>query len=133
QVLEAQDRREAFTNFVFLYPGEDGGEDRWCRISGAPIFDADGQFEGYKGAGADITELVHARARAEEANRAKTDFLANMSHEIRTPLNGVLGMAEVLERALSTPEHLQMVRIIRSSGESLLSILNDILDMSKIE
>nr|WP_245243131.1 histidine kinase N-terminal 7TM domain-containing protein [Pararhodobacter sp. SW119] len=89
---------------------------------------------------ADMTEqletarsLKAARDRAEAANRTKSQFLANMSHEIRTPLNGVLGMAEVLEDALDEPGTRAMARTIRDSGATLLSILNDILDMSKIE
>lgn len=79
------------------------------------------------------TRLEQARAQAEEASRSKSMFLANMSHEIRTPLNGVLGMAEVLEGTLVEERQRRMIGTIRSSGETLLSILNDILDMSKIE
>jgi len=88
----------------------------------------------------DITEelaatarLEEARARAEEMSKAKSIFLANMSHEIRTPLNGVLGMAEVLDSIVTAPEQKQMVATIRRSGETLLTVLNSILDMSKIE
>ena len=79
------------------------------------------------------TRLENARAQAEEASRSKSMFLANMSHEIRTPLNGVLGMAEVLEGSLTEDRQKRMIHTIRTSGETLLSILNDILDMSKIE
>ena len=78
-------------------------------------------------------ELREAAEKAEVANRSKSLFLANMSHEIRTPLNGVLGMAQMLESELSDPRHLGMLATIRSSGESLLGVLNDVLDMSKIE
>lgn len=78
-------------------------------------------------------ELRVAAQQAEAANRAKSHFLANMSHEIRTPLNGVLGMAQILERELSEPAHKHMLGIIRDSGQTLLSVLNDLLDMSKIE
>ena len=88
----------------------------------------------------DITEelaatsrLEQARAQAEGASKSKSMFLANMSHEIRTPLNGVLGMAEVLEGTLVEDRQRRMISTIRTSGETLLSILNDILDMSKIE
>ncbi len=88
----------------------------------------------------DITEqllaterIEDALMRAEEMSRAKSTFLANMSHEIRTPLNGVLGMAEVLESVLTDPNHKQMVNTIRKSGDTLLTVLNGILDMSKIE
>lgn len=88
----------------------------------------------------DITEQVAAEnelrdvaERAEAANRSKSLFLANMSHEIRTPLNGVLGMAQILEDELSSPRHLDMLATIRASGETLLGVLNDVLDMSKIE
>ncbi|RQW80115.1 MAG: PAS domain S-box protein, partial [Methylococcus sp.] len=78
-------------------------------------------------------ELEQARDAAEAANIAKTQFLAHMSHEVRTPMNGVLGMAQLLEREPLTPEQRDMVQHIRASGKSLLSILNDILDLSKIE
>ncbi|TVQ54304.1 MAG: PAS domain S-box protein [Rhodobacteraceae bacterium] len=77
--------------------------------------------------------LVAAREQAEEANRLKSLFLANMSHEIRTPMNGVLGMAAVLDAALTDPEHKRMLRVIRESGALLLGVINDILDLSKIE
>jgi signal transduction histidine kinase/CheY-like chemotaxis protein len=77
--------------------------------------------------------LQAERLRAEEASRLKSQFLANMSHEIRTPLNGVLGMAQVLHRQIPEPAQREMVETIQHSGETLLSILNDILDLSKIE
>ncbi|MCC7320544.1 MAG: PAS domain S-box protein [Rubellimicrobium sp.] len=77
--------------------------------------------------------LEQALASAEEMNRAKSVFLANMSHEIRTPLNGVLGLAEVLDMQLVDPAHKRMVASIRQSGATLLTVLNSILDMSKIE
>ena len=81
-----------------------------------------------------VTErLQEALANAEAASRSKSIFLANMSHEIRTPLNGVLGLAEVLSLQIRDPEQSRMIATIRRSGETLLSVLNTILDMSKIE
>jgi signal transduction histidine kinase/CheY-like chemotaxis protein len=77
--------------------------------------------------------LVKARDRAEEANMAKSQFLANMSHEIRTPLNGVLGMVQVMERSGLDGPNAERLEIIRHSGETLLTVLNGILDLSKIE
>ena len=76
----------------------------------------------------------HARRAAERANRAKSEFLANMSHEIRTPLNGIAGMVEVMARAsdLSLDQR-EMVHVIQKSSESLIRIVTDILDLSKIE
>ncbi len=79
------------------------------------------------------TALDAARKAAEAANRAKSAFLANMSHEIRTPMNGVVGMAELLCDTALTDEQRLFAETIRSSGEALLVIINDILDYSKIE
>ena len=132
-VLSAQREHRPFRNFVYRAPYAPDGVERWFRISGQPVFDHNAVFLGYRGVGSDVTELYLAKARAEEASRTKSMFLANMSHEIRTPMNGVLGMAEVLESTLTDPEHKRMIGTIRKSGESLLNILNDILDMSKIE
>jgi PAS domain S-box-containing protein len=78
-------------------------------------------------------ELVKAKEAAETANRAKSDFLANMSHEIRTPLNGVLGMAQAMAGDELSAVQRERLDVIRQSGESLLSILNDVLDLSKVE
>lgn len=78
-------------------------------------------------------QLEEALHKANDVSRAKSTFLANMSHEIRTPLNGVLGMAEILENTLNDPPKKRLAGIIRQSGETLLSVLNAILDMSKIE
>jgi signal transduction histidine kinase/ActR/RegA family two-component response regulator len=80
-----------------------------------------------------MSALVIARDQADAANVQKSQFLANMSHEIRTPLNGVLAMAQIMARGELGPGQKGRLDVIRSSGEALLTILNDILDVSKIE
>ncbi|MCL5776992.1 ATP-binding protein [Limibaculum sp. FT325] len=109
--------------------------DRWYRVVESPT--AEGGRVGFR---VDITalkrqqrELEAARLRAEAANAAKSAFLASMSHEIRTPMNGVIGMAAALEALVPEPRARKMLAAIAESGDMLTSILDDVLDVSKIE
>lgn len=113
-------------------------------VSGKPVFDDTSHFVGYRGVGRNITELViaeealqHERDRAEEANRAKSQFLAHMSHELRTPLNAILGFSDIIREQLFGPigvdSYIEYANDIHDSGEHLLSLINDLLDIAKIE
>ncbi|WP_374763591.1 ATP-binding protein [Yunchengibacter salinarum] len=117
------------------------GSYRWIMSRGvAVVRNADGDPVRIVGTHTDVTDrksleqaLSDARRAAENANHAKSAFLANMSHEIRTPLNGILGMADLLDEMSLSEEARDNVAVIRRSGRALLDVINDILDLSRLE
>lgn len=119
------------------------GEIYWERSSISPVRDESGAITNFVAVKEDITQLMkyeeelkQAKEGAENANRAKSDFLAGMSHELRTPLNAIIGFSEVLKEQFFGPlveKQEEYVNDILESGKHLLSIINDILDLSKVE
>ena len=112
----------------------------WVRVRAIAQRDGDARAVRFVGSIADVTdrkiaevELTEANVRVTEAARAKESFLATMSHEIRTPLNGVLGMASLLSETTLNDEQHDYIRLIRASGDTLLRLIDDVLDFSKIE
>ncbi|MCL6415031.1 ATP-binding protein [Aestuariirhabdus sp. Z084] len=117
------------------------GQLRFIEVYAVPVSNPQRQIIGLEAIARDITRakqteqaVIRARDEAESANHAKSQFLANMSHELRTPLNGVLGYAQILQRERGfTSSQGESLRSIEECGQHLLSLINDILDLSKIE
>jgi PAS domain S-box-containing protein len=132
---------------------DSNGLRRWLSTSKIPVKNEKGETIGIFGIGRDITdrklaqvllddkeksidfenELRLAKEAAENANKAKSEFLANMSHEIRTPMNAILGFAELLSLKINDEQQRSYLDSIKSSGKTLLTLINDVLDLSKID
>ena len=133
-------------SYKFTYRVSKNAEVRWLAASAVPqqlgsgevywngvVIDVTSAKEAERKLNAYAEQLAAAVEKAEAATKAKSEFLATMSHEIRTPMNGVIGMTGLLIETQLSPEQRDYAETIRSSGEALLTIINDILEFSKIE
>lgn len=144
-ILRHEDMQEEFYNSLFtkiskknIWSGEIRNIDKnkhtfYTSTIIVPILDSKNEISEFLSFSIDITEHILSLQKAKEAETSKSIFLATMSHEIRTPLNGILGFAKLLEKAQLPKKEKNYIEIINSSANSLLGIINDILDISKIE
>lgn len=116
------------------------GAEYWVQINAQPIINADGSVDGYIAIERNVTEekkrsseIIQAREAAEESNRSKSRFLAMMSHEIRTPLNAIIGTVSLLNEGHDETRREKFLSTAKKAAENLQSIINDILDISKLE
>ncbi len=132
-------RLRRVTNYELTVHNRNGGETE-VSYNASTFYDRDRRLLGVIAAARDITagkrverELEHAKVLADSASRTKSEFLASMSHEIRTPMNAIVGIAELLAKTPLTAEQDKYVQIFRRAGDNLLNLVNDILDLSKVE
>jgi PAS domain S-box-containing protein len=133
----AQDKKAYRLTYRIITAGK---EEKWVWEQGRGVFSEEGRFLGVEGFITDITErkraekiLTESKQQAEIASRLKSAFLANMSHEIRTPLNAIIGFGELMENTSLDYVQKDYIGVIKDSGQILLVLINDILDLSKIE
>ena len=136
--VSAFDAREPFTMEYRLRRFD--GEYRWLIDNGIPYYNAQGVFLGYLGSCIDISNrkyaeqlMIDGRQEAEHANQIKSQFLAMMSHEIRTPLNAILGVLELFSQTSLNSQQAEYLKIASCAGKNLLELVNDILDLTKVE
>ncbi len=142
KILEQKNelRRQGHSDAYEIALQDKSGEPKWWLISGAPHYNDKGELIGSIGIHLDITkqkkleyDLMDAKLQAEKSAQAKETFLANMSHEIRTPMNAIMGMSQQLNKTELNDRQAMFLDAIHNSAEHLLVIINDILDISKIE